>query len=67
MMAVVIFISMIALIILIDTFKYQLEKYIPGIKFIFDNLYEALKDFSDDGYQYDQTLSDSSNWVYVRD
>tara|TARA_B100000945_G_C20419356_1_gene616925 strand:+ start:374 stop:1168 length:795 start_codon:yes stop_codon:yes gene_type:complete len=28
---------------------------------------EALKDFSDDGYQYDQTLSDSSNWVYVRD
>ena len=42
----VIFISMIALIILIDTFKFQLEKYIPGIKFILDNLYEALKDFS---------------------
>ena len=43
---IVIFISMIAFIILIDTFKVQLEKYIPGINFILDNLYETLKDFS---------------------
>ena len=43
---IVIFISIIAMIILIDTFKLQLEKYIPGIKFILDNLYETLKDFS---------------------
>ena len=28
---------------------------------------ESLKDFSDDGYQYTQPLSDSSSWVYVRD
>ena len=43
---VIIFAGIIAMIILIDTFKLQLEKYIPGIKFILDNLYETLKDFS---------------------
>ena len=42
----VIIISIIALIILIDTFKFQLEKYIPGINFILNNLYETLKDLS---------------------
>ena len=42
----VIIISTIALIILIDTFKFQLEKYIPGVNFILNNLYETLKDLS---------------------
>tara|TARA_Y100001960_G_C14696011_1_gene839074 strand:+ start:99 stop:542 length:444 start_codon:yes stop_codon:yes gene_type:complete len=41
---IVIFISLMALIILLDTFKYQLEKYIPDLKFILNNLYETLKD-----------------------
>ena len=49
--SIVFFISLIALIILIDTFKSQLEYYIPGINFILNNLYETLKDlflFSND-------------------
>ena len=37
-------ISIIALLILVDTFKLQLEKYIPGINFLLNNLYETLKD-----------------------
>ena len=37
-------ISIIALIILVDTFKFHLEKYIPGINFLLNNLYETLKD-----------------------
>ena len=28
---------------------------------------EALKDFSDEGYQYNQELSADSTWVYIRD
>ena len=28
---------------------------------------EALKEFSDEGYKYNQNLSDDSTWVYVRD
>ena len=44
--SIVVFISIIALIILIDTFKFQLEKYIPGINFVLNNLYETLKDLS---------------------
>ena len=28
---------------------------------------EALKEFSDEGYEYNQELSDDSTWVYVRD
>tara|TARA_Y100000590_G_scaffold231408_1_gene260757 strand:+ start:23 stop:502 length:480 start_codon:yes stop_codon:yes gene_type:complete len=44
--SIVVFISIIALIILIDTFKFQLEKYIPGINFVLNNLYETLKDIS---------------------
>ena len=35
-----------ALIILLDTFKYQLNNYIPGLESILNNLYESLKDFS---------------------
>tara|TARA_B100002051_G_scaffold182831_1_gene173058 strand:+ start:1624 stop:2067 length:444 start_codon:yes stop_codon:yes gene_type:complete len=48
---IVIFISAIAFIILVDTFKLQLEEYVPGINFILNNLYETLKDlllFSED-------------------
>ena len=44
--SLVIIISIIALIILIDTFKFHLEKYIPGINSILNNLYETLKDLS---------------------
>jgi len=28
---------------------------------------EALKDFSDEGYQYSQELSSDSTWVFLRD
>ena len=42
----VLIISIIALIILIDTFKFHLEKYIPGITSVLNNLYETLKDLS---------------------
>ena len=35
-----------ALIILLDTFKYQLNNYIPGLNSILNNLYESLKDLS---------------------
>ncbi len=41
---IVFIISIIALLILIDTFKFQLEEYIPGIDMILNNLYETLKD-----------------------
>tara|TARA_B100001996_G_C18523721_1_gene540267 strand:+ start:139 stop:585 length:447 start_codon:yes stop_codon:yes gene_type:complete len=44
--AMVLIISIIALIILIDTFKFHLEKYIPGINSVLNNLYETLKDLS---------------------
>ena len=40
----VLIISIIAIIILFDTFKYQLENYIPGLNIILNNLYETLKD-----------------------
>ena len=42
----VILISIIAIIILVDTFKYQLEEYIPNLNLILNNLYESLKDLS---------------------
>ena len=42
----VLIISVIALLILIDTFKIQLVKFIPGIDVVLDNLYETLKDLS---------------------
>ncbi len=43
---VVLLISFIALVILIDTFKHQLDIYVPGINSILNNLYETLKDLS---------------------
>ncbi len=42
----VLIISILALIILLDTFKFQLNNYIPGIDSILNNLYESLKDLS---------------------
>ena len=42
----VIVISIIALIVLLDTFKYQLNNYIPELDSILNNLYESLKDLS---------------------
>ncbi len=42
----VLIISIVAVIILLDTFKYQLNNYIPGINSILNNLYETLKDLS---------------------
>ena len=44
--SIVFIISIIALILFIDTFKYQLNNYIPGINSILNNLYESLKDLS---------------------
>ena len=39
-------ISIVALIILLDTFKYQLSNYLPGLNSVLNNLYESLKDIS---------------------
>ena len=42
----VLIISLVALIVLIDTFKNPLENYFPNLKLILNNLYETLKDLS---------------------
>ena len=42
----VLVITVIALIILLDTFKYRLNNYIPELDSILNNLYESLKDLS---------------------
>ena len=42
--SLVIIISFIALILFLDTFKYQLNNYIPELISILNNLYETLKD-----------------------
>ena len=44
--SLVFIISIVALIILLDTFKYKLNNYIPGLESILNNLYESLKDLS---------------------
>ena len=41
---IVIIISFIALVIILDTFKYQLESIFPNLEFILFNLFETLKD-----------------------
>jgi DNA-directed RNA polymerase subunit RPC12/RpoP len=41
---IVFIISFVALIILTDTFTYQIGKIIPNIEFILFNLYESIKD-----------------------
>ena len=38
-------ITFAAFIILIDTFKIQLNNYLPGFNFFLDNFYESFKDF----------------------
>ena len=43
---VVIIITFIALIIIVDTFKYPIGKIVPNIEFILYNLYESIKDIS---------------------
>ena len=43
---VVIFITFVALIIIVDTFKYPIGKIVPNIEFILYNLYESIKDIS---------------------
>ena len=42
----VLIISIAALIVLLDTFKFQLNNYIPKLDLILNNLYESLKDIS---------------------
>ena len=44
--ALIFIISIIALIVLLDTFKIQLKNFIPGLDSILNNLYESLKDIS---------------------
>ena len=43
---VVIIITFVALIIIVDTFKYPIGKIVPNIEFILYNLYESIKDIS---------------------
>ena len=38
-------ISFAALIIFLDTFKIQINNFIPGFEFLLENFYETLKDF----------------------
>ena len=44
--SLVFIISVVALIILLDTFKFQLNNYFPGLDSLLNNLYESLKDIS---------------------
>ena len=41
---IVIIISFIALVIILDTFKYQLESVFPNLELVLFNLFETLKD-----------------------
>ena len=43
---VVVIISLIAFIIIVDTFKYPIGQVVPNIEFILYNLYESIKDIS---------------------
>ena len=42
----VLIITLVALIIFLDTFKNQLGIYLPGLDFLLNNLYESIKDLS---------------------
>ena len=44
--SLVFIISIIAIIVLLDTFKYQLNNYFPRLDSFLNNLYESLKDLS---------------------
>ena len=41
----IILISFTALIIFLDTFKIQINNFVPGFEFLLENFYETLKDF----------------------
>ena len=41
----IILISFAALIIFLDTFKIQINNFVPGFEFLLENFYETLKDF----------------------
>ena len=41
----IILISFTALIIFLDTFKIQINNFVPGFGFLLENFYETLKDF----------------------
>ena len=43
---VVTIISFVAIIIIVDTFKYPIGKIVPNVEFILYNLYESIKDIS---------------------
>ena len=43
---IVAIISLVAFIIIVDTFKYPVGKIVPNIEFILYNLYESIKDMS---------------------
>ncbi|MDB9718825.1 zinc-ribbon domain-containing protein [Candidatus Pelagibacter sp.] len=43
---VVIIITFVAIIIIVDTFKYPIGKIVPNIDFILYNLYESIKDIT---------------------
>jgi predicted Zn finger-like uncharacterized protein len=43
---VVTIISIVAFIIIVDTFKYPIGKIVPNVEFILYNLYESIKDIS---------------------
>jgi len=43
-LTIIFIISFVALIILVDTFKYQISKIVPNIEFILFNLYESCMD-----------------------
>ena len=43
-LSIICMISFVAIIIIIDTFKYPLSKIFPNIEFLLYNLYESIKD-----------------------
>ena len=43
---IVVIITLVAFIIIIDTFKYPIGQVVPNIEFILYNLYESIKDIS---------------------
>ena len=45
-LSIICMISFVAIIIIIDTFKYSLSKIFPNIEFLLYNLYESIKDIS---------------------
>ena len=44
-MLLVLLVSFIALIIILDTFKFQIQALFPNFEFLLENFYETLKDF----------------------